>query len=287
MMQKRIFLFLTASCLSFISTNVMALMCSEDPEQNKIEANNYIFKILDFIDSKAKGIKQEVRTSTRMLDTGEIRSIAKHRLHYDPNGVIIDSHYDLYSGKNKKVYFEHLQKTESGWKNVIEDLEDKTNSTTQFKVDEQGRIIASEQTKKAPDFIFIENDSYQFDNNNCLVSKNVQWQLKELNIGGEAVGVDQKGASIYAFIYQNHYLEKVLAQYSNKTKNESHFSYQFDDHNRLKAVYSSYSIVGKDTKQYMTEFLTFNAKNDWLSATQSKQKRKKKHTNIVRQIIYY
>ena len=141
-MQKNIFRFLTASCLSFISINAMALTCSDNPEQNKVEANNYIFKILDFIDSTAKGIKQEVRTSTITSDT---------------------------------------------------------RSTTQFKIDTQGRVIASEQIKQAPDFTFIENDSYQFDNNNCLINKNVQWQLKELDANGQVVGTVQKGASIYAF----------------------------------------------------------------------------------------
>ncbi|MCX8584644.1 MULTISPECIES: hypothetical protein [unclassified Gilliamella] len=286
-MQKRVFRFLTASCLSFVSINVMALTCSDDVEQNKVEANNYIFKILDFIDSKAKGIKQEVRTSTITSDTGAIRSIAKHSLNYDSNGLITESHYDLYSDKNEKLYSEHLQKTEFGWQNVIQDIEDKTNSTIQFKTDEKGRIIASEQIKKAPDFTFIENDNYQFDNNNCLVNKNVQWQLKELNANGDVVGTVQKGASVYSFTYQNHQLAKVSAQYSNKTQNESNFSYQFDEINRLIAIHSAYSMVGKDTTNYITDFLTFNEKNDWLSASQSKQNRKNKQTNIVRQITYY
>ena len=286
-MQKNIFRCLTASCLSFISINAMALTCSDNPEQNKVEANNYIFKILDFIDSTAKGIKQEVRTSTITSDTGTIRSIVKHSLNYDLNGLITESHYDLYSGDNEKLYSEHLQKNESGWQNVIEDIEDKTRSTTQFKIDTQGRVIASEQIKQAPDFTFIENDSYQFDNNNCLINKNVQWQLKELDANGQVVGTVQKGASIYAFGYQNRHLAKVSAQYSNKTKNESDFSYQYDDKNRLNAIQSTYSIVGKNTTHYMTEFLTFNEKNDWLSATQSKQNRKTKQTNIVRQITYY
>lgn len=265
----------------------MALTCSDNPEQNKVEANNYIFKILDFIDSTAKGIKQEVRTSTITSDTGTIRSIVKHSLNYDPNGLITESHYDLYSGNNEKLYSEHLQKNKSGWQNLIEDIEDKTRSTTQFKIDTQGRIIASEQIKQAPDFTFIENDSYQFDNNNCLINKNVQWQLKELDANGQVVGTVQKGASIYAFGYQNSHLAKVSAQYSNKTKNESDFSYQYDDKNRLNVIQSTYSIVGKNTTHYMTEFLTFNEKNDWLSATQSKQNRKNKQTNIVRQITYY
>lgn len=286
-MQKNIFHFLTVSCLSFISINAMALTCSDNPEQNKVEANNYIFKILDFIDSTAKGIKQEVRTSTITSDTGTIRSIVKHSLNYDPNGLITESHYDLYSGDNEKLYSEHLQKNESGWQNVIEDIEDETRSTTQFKIDTQGRVIASEQIKQAPDFTFIENDSYQFDNNNCLINKNVQWQLKELDANGQVVGTEQKGASIYAFGYQNRHLAKVSAQYSNKTKNESDFSYQYDDKNRLNTIQSTYSIVGKNTTHYMTEFLTFNEKNDWLSAIQSKQNRKNKQTNIVRQITYY
>ena len=286
-MQKNIFRCLTASCLSFISINAMALTCSDNPDQNTVEANNYIFKILDFIDSTAKGIKQEVRTSTITSDTGTIRSIVKHSLNYDLNGLITESHYDLYSGDNEKLYSEHLQKNESGWQNVIEDIEDKTRSTTQFKIDTQGRVIASEQIKQAPDFTFIENDSYQFDNNNCLINKNVQWQLKELDANGQVVGTVQKGASIYAFGYQNSHLAKVSAQYSNKTKNESDFSYQYDDKNRLNAIQSTYSIIGKNTTHYMTEFLTFNEKNDWLSATQSKQNRKNKQTNIVRQITYY
>lgn len=286
-MQKTIFQLLTASCLSFISINVMALTCSDDPEQNKVAANNYIFKILDFIDSQAKGIKQEVRTSTITSDTGAIRSIAKHSLNYDPNGLIIESHYDLYSDKNEKLYFEHLQKNESGWQNVIEDIEDKTNGKIQFKIDEQGRIVASEQIKKAPDFTFIENDSYQFDNNNCLVIKDVQWRLNELNANGDVIGTEQKGASIYAFSYQNHQLAKVSTQYSNNTRNESDFSYQFDTNNRLNVIQSTYSMVGKDTSNYITQFLTFNEKNDWLSATQAKQNRKNKQTNIIRQITYY
>ena len=46
-------------------------------------------------------------------------------------------------------------------------------------------------------------------------------------------------------------------------------------------------MVGKDTSNYITQFLTFNEKNDWLSATQAKQNRKNKQTNIIRQITYY
>ncbi|OCG23086.1 hypothetical protein [Gilliamella sp. App4-10] len=283
-MQKRILPFLLTPCLSLISINAIALTCSDNSTQNIVEANNYIFQILNYIDSPVKGIKQEVRTSTTQLGN-DAMSTAKHSLEYDPNGLIIQSHYDLYSNKKKRIYSEHLQKNKSSWINIIEDVEDKTNSIVQFNTDEQGKIVISQQTKKAVDFVFFETDNYLYDRNNCLINKNVQWQLKEIDKSGKYTGADQKGASIYTFGYQEQQLAKVLYQFSNNMKNESDFSYQYDnDHHRLSTIEISYLSAGKDAAHYVTKFLTFNEKNDWITASKVKNN---KQTNIIRELTYY
>ncbi|OCG20144.1 hypothetical protein A9G22_00900 [Gilliamella sp. App2-1] len=283
-MQKRILPFLLTPCLSLISINAIALTCSDNSTQNIVEANNYIFQILNYIDSPVKGIKQEVRTSTTQLGN-DAMSTAKHSLEYDPNGLIIQSHYDLYSNKKKRIYSEHLQKNKSSWINIIEDVEDKTNSIIQFNTDEQGKIVISQQTKKAVDFVFFETDNYLYDSNNCLINKNVQWQLKEIDKSGKYTGADQKGASTYTFGYQAQQLAQVLYQFSNNMKNESDFSYQYDnDHHRLSTIEISYLSAGKDAAHYVTKFLTFNEKNDWITASKVKNN---KQTNIIRELTYY
>ncbi|OCG11179.1 hypothetical protein A9G24_09560 [Gilliamella sp. App6-5] len=287
-MQKRILPFLLTPCLSLISINAMAVTCSDDPNQNIVEANNYIFQILDYIDSPVKGIKQEIRTSTTKLGTDANSSLAKHTLEYDPDGLIIQSHYDLYSDKNFRIYSEHLQKNKSGWENIIEDVEDKTNSIIQFNTDEQGKIVVSQQTKKAIDFVFFETDNYVYDSNHCLINKNVQWQLKEIDENGKYTGAEQKGASIYTFGYQEQRLTKVSYQFSNNMTNESDFSYQYDnDHHRLTTIESSYLSSGKEVSHYLTKFLTFNEKNDWLTASKVKNNQENKQTNIIRELTYY
>ena len=198
-------------CSLLLSPTVMALSCSENLTQNRVQANNYIFQILDFIDLPAQGIKQEVRTSTTIINNRN-ESTAKHILNYDENGLITQSQYILFSDDNKRVYSENLQKTTAGWENFIEDLEYKISSIIQFKTDEQGRIVESQQAKKALDFIFTETDSYQYDSNNCLISKQVQWKVKGVDDEGKFTGVDQNGASAYTFNYQQQQLAKVLYQ---------------------------------------------------------------------------
>ncbi|OCG36507.1 hypothetical protein [Gilliamella sp. Gris1-4] len=287
-MQKRILAFLLTPCLSIIPINVMAIICSDNPTQNTVEANNYIFQILDYIDSPVKNIKQEIRTSTTKLETDANSSIAKHKLEYASNGLITQSHYDLYSDKNTRIYSEHLQKNKSGWENIIEDVEDKTNSIIQFNTDEQGKIVVSQQTKKATDFVFFETDNYVYDNNNCLINKNVQWQLKETDENGNYTGKEQKGASIYTFEYQKQQLTKVLYQFSNNMKNESDFSYQYDNgHHRLTTIEATYLSSGKEVAHYVTNFSTFNEKNDWLTAIKVKSNQSDRQTTITRELTYY
>ncbi|MWN31734.1 hypothetical protein GQ597_00075 [Gilliamella sp. Pra-s65] len=289
-MQKRILTFLLTSCLSFMSIKVMALTCGDNLTKNTVESNNYIFQILDYIDSPIKGIKQEVRNSTTKLgsDSDVNSTTAKHTLMYDSNGLITQSHYDLYSEKDIRIYSEHLQKNKSGWENIIEDAEDKTNSIIQFSTDEQGKIVLSQQTKKAADFVFVETDNYMYDTNNCLINKNVQWQLKEIDENGQYTGTEQKGASTYTFEYQNQQLAKVLYQFSNNMKNESDFSYQYDnEHHRLMSIDSSYLSAGKEAAHYVTKFLTFNEKNDWLTASKVKNNQGGKQTTVTRELTYY
>ncbi|AHN26938.1 hypothetical protein [Gilliamella apicola] len=273
-------------CTLLLSPTVMALNCGEDPAQNRVQANNYIFQILDFIDLPIQGIKHEVRTSTTIINNRN-ESTAKHILNYDENGLITQSQYILYSDNNKRVYSENLQKTAVGWENFIEDLEYKTSSIIQFKTDEQGKIVESQQAKKALDFIFTATDSYQYDSNNCLISKQVQWKVKGIDDKGKFTGVDQNGASAYTFNYQQHQLAKVLYQFSNNTQNESNFLYQYDNNYRLTAIQSAYLSASKDVVNYTTQFLTFDDKNDWLTATKIRQDQKNKQTNIVREITYY
>lgn len=290
-MQKRILTFLLTPCLSLMSINAMAITCSDNISQNIVEANNYIFQILDYIDSPIKGIKQEVRNSTTKLgsDGDDVNSTtAKHTLTYDSNGLITQSHYDLYSEQNIRIYSEHLQKNKSGWENIIEDVEDKTNSIIQFSTDEQGKIVISQQTKKAADFVFIEFDNYVYDTNNCLINKDVQWQLKEIDENGQYTGTEQKGASTYTFEYQNQHLAKVQYQFSNNMKNESAFSYQYDnEHHQLISIDSSYLSSGKETAHYVTKFLTFNEKKDWLTANKVKNNQGGKQTIVTRELSYY
>ncbi len=273
-------------CTLLLSPTVMALSCSENLTQNRVQANNYIFQILDFIDLPAQGIKQEVRTSTTIINNRN-ESTAKQILNYDENGLITQSQYILFSDDNKRVYSENLQKTTAGWENFIEDLEYKTSSIIQFKTDEQGKIVESQQAKKALDFIFTETDSYQYDSNNCLISKQVQWKVKGIDDEGKFTGVDQNGTSSYTFNYQQQQLAKVLYQFSNNTQNESNFSYQYDNQYRLTAIQSAYLSASKDVVNYTTQFLTFDDKNDWLTATKIRQDQKNKQTNIVREITYY
>ena len=273
-------------CSLLLSPTVMALSCSENLTQNRVQANNYIFQILDFIDLPAQGIKQEVRTSTTIINNRN-ESTAKQILNYDENGLITQSQYILFSDDNKRVYSENLQKTAVGWENFIEDLEYKTSSIIQFKTDEQGKIVESQQAKKALDFIFTETDSYQYDSNNCLISKQVQWKVKGVDDEGKFTGVDQNGASAYTFNYQQQQLAKVLYQFSNNTQNESNFSYQYDNQYRLTAIQSAYLSASKDVVNYTTQFLTFDDKNDWLTATKIRHDQKNKQTNIVREITYY
>lgn len=285
-MKKQILSCSITLCTLLLSPTVMALNCGEDPAQNRVQANNYIFQILDFIDLPVQGIKHEVRTSTTIINNRN-ESTAKHILNYDENGLITQSQYILYSDDNKRVYSENLQKTAVGWENFIEDLEYKTSSIIQFKTDEQGKIVESQQAKKALDFIFTETDSYQYDSNNCLISKQVQWKVKGVDDKGKFTGVDQNGASAYTFNYQQQQLAKVLYQFSNNTQNESNFSYQYDNNYRLTAIQSAYLSASKDVVNYTTQFLTFDDKNDWLTATKIRQDQKNKQTNIVREITYY
>lgn len=287
-MQKRILPFLLTPCLSIIPINAMAITCSDNPTQNTVEANNYIFQILDYIDSPVRNIKQEIRTSTTKLGTDTNSSTAKHKLEYAFNGLITQSHYDLYSDKNTRIYSEHLQKNKSGWENIIEDVEDKTNSIIQFNTDEQGKIVVSQQTKKATDFVFFETDTYVYDSNNCLINKNVQWLLKETDENGNYTGKEQKGASIYTFRYQEQQLTKVLYQFSNNMKNESDFSYQYDNgHHRLTTIEATYLSSGKEVAHYVTNFSTFNEKNDWLTAIKVKSNQSDRQTTITRELTYY
>lgn len=285
-MKKQILSCSITLCTLLLSPTVMALNCGEDPAQNRVQANNYIFQILDFIDLPVQGIKHEVRTSTTIINNRN-ESTAKHILNYDENGLITQSQYILYSDDNKRVYSENLQKTTVGWENFIEDLEYKTSSIIQFKTDEQGKIVESQQAKKALDFIFTATDSYQYDSNNCLISKQVQWKVKGIDDKGKFTGVDQNGASAYTFNYQQHQLAKVLYQFSNNTQNESNFLYQYDNNYRLTAIQSAYLSASKDVVNYTTQFLTFDDKNDWLTATKIRQDQKNKQTNIVREITYY
>lgn len=285
-MQKQILPCSITLCLLLLSPTVMALSCGDDSTQNRVQANNYIFQILDFIDLPAHGIKQEVRTSTtRMNNHNELT--AKHTLNYDQNGLITQSQYVLFTDENKRVYSEYLQKTTVGWENFIEDLDDKTSSIIQFKTDSQGKIVESQQAKEALDFIFIETDSYEYDINNCLISKQVQWKLKGVDEQGKFTGVDQNGASSYTFNYQKQQLANVSYQFSNNTQNESNFLYQYDNNHRLTAIQSTYLSASKNSVNSTTQFLTFNDKNNWLTATKIREDQKNKQTNIVREMTYY
>lgn len=286
-MQKRIFPFLILICLSLFSIKVMALTCGDDISQNIVSANNYIFQIVDYIDSPAKGIKQEVRTTTTTLANNVPNSTVIQKLEYDRYGQIIKSKYDIYSGDNKKLYSENLRKNNLGWENFIEDVEDKTTSLIQFKTDTQGKIIESQQAKRSVDFVFVETDTYNYNDNNCLINKNVQWQLKEIDTHGKFTGTNQKGSSTYNFEYQNNQLARVLYNFSNNTKNESTFLYHYDENKQLTAIHSVNLFGNNDKTEYITQFLTFNDKHDWLTANRVRANQENKHINIVRELTYY
>lgn len=286
-MQKRRLPFFIAPLSILFSTNVIALNCRDDITQNQVEANNYIFQLYDYLDTPATGIKQEIRTTTtQKRGMQENETNANHSLEYDPNGLITLSHYELYSAQNKRLYSEHLQKINTSWENIIEDFEDKTNSITQFTTDKDGKIIQSHQVKKAVDFIFIQNDSYQYDTNHCLVNKNVHWQLKETDEQGNYTGNDLNGVSLFTYEYQDQKLAKVVTQFSNGLSNESDFSYQYEN-NRLTSIQSTNFTDGKESANYLTQLLTVNDKKDWLSANRVNKLQPDKQVNIVRQITYY
>lgn len=292
-MQKRILPLLLTPCLSCFSSNVMALTCGGDANQNIISSNNYIFQIVDYIDLPVKNIKQETRTinynSPISINDTPI-SIAKHTLEYDPNGLIMQSKYDLYSSgypEYQRVYSEHLHQTNSGWENIIEDVEDKTTSVIQFNTDAQGRIVSSQRTRKASDFVFIEADSFQYDNNNCLINKNSQWKLNEIDVNGKFTGVNQEGTSECTFEYKDNQLAHLTYNFSNNMKNESTFLYQFDNNKHLITIQTSHLFDGKDLIENTTRFLTFNDKNDWLSAGKVTKKLEDKYISIIRELTYY
>lgn len=286
-MQKRILSIILAPCLSLLSCNVMALNCGGDASQNIVSSNNYIFQILNYIDSPVDNIKKETRTAITKDDNNTPIVSTTHVIEYDQNGQITQSKYDFYFEQNKRVYSEYLHKTKLGWENIIEDAEDKTTSVIEFNADEQGRIIKSQQLKKALDFIFIETDNYQYDDNNCLISKNVKWKLKETDEKGKLTGVNQEGSSVHTFEYKDEQLAHVLYDFSNKTKSDTRFSYQYDDNKRLSTIYTTNLFGDKDKTEYITQFLSFNDKQDWLTASKIRKDQPNKHTDIVRELTYY
>lgn len=286
-MQKIKLPFIAMPLIALISTNTLALNCGDNITQNQVEANNYIFQLYDYIETSAKGVKQEIRTiANTKTDEPAYQTIAHHTLDYDPKGLIQLSHYELYSDQNKQLYSEHLQKINTGWENIIEDFEDKTNSITQFTTDKEGKIIQSHQVKKAVDFIFIQNDSYQYDNNNCLINKRVQWQLKETDKNSQYTGKDLSGASSFVFEYQDQKLAKMISQFSNGLQKENNYSYQYDN-NQLTAIQSNEFTNGKESANYLIQLLTFNDKHDWLSASKVNKFQENKQSTIVRKITYY
>ncbi|QYN43649.1 hypothetical protein GYM75_01760 [Gilliamella sp. ESL0441] len=286
-MQKIKLPFIAMPLIALISTNTLALNCGDNITQNQVEANNYIFQLYDYIETSAKGVKQEIRTIVNTkTDEPAHQTTAHHTLDYDPEGLILLSHYELYSDQNKQLYSEHLQKINTGWENIIEDFEDKTNSITQFTTDKEGKIIQSHQVKKAVDFIFIQNDSYQYDNNNCLINKRVQWQLKETDKNSQYTGKDLSGASSFVFEYQDQKLAKMISQFSNGLQKENNYSYQYDN-NQLTTIQSNEFTNGKESANYLIELLTFNDKHDWLSASKVNKFQENKQSTIIRKITYF
>lgn len=286
-MQKIKLPFIAMPLIALISTNTLALNCGDNITQNQVEANNYIFQLYDYIETSAKGVKQEIRTIVNTkTDEPTYQTTAHHTLDYDPEGLILLSHYELYSDQNKQLYSEHLQKINTGWENIIEDFEDKTNSITQFTTDKEGKIIQSHQVKKAVDFIFIQNDSYQYDNNNCLINKRVQWQLKETDKNSQYTGKDLSGASSFVFEYQDQKLAKMISQFSNGLQKENNYSYQYDN-NQLTTIQSNEFTNGKESANYLIELLTFNDKHDWLSASKVNKFQENKQSTIIRKITYF
>ena len=286
-MQKIKLPFIAMPLIALISTNTLALNCGDNITQNQVEANNYIFQLYDYIETSAKGVKQEIRTIVNTkTDEPAYQTTAHHTLDYDPEGLIQLSHYELYSDQNKQLYSEHLQKINTGWENIIEDFEDKTNSITQFTTDKEGKIIQSHQVKKAVDFIFIQNDSYQYDNNNCLINKRVQWQLKETDKNSQYTGKDLSGASSFVFEYQDQKLAKMISQFSNGLQKENNYSYQYDN-NQLTTIQSNEFTNGKESANYLIELLTFNDKHDWLSASKVNKFQENKQSTIIRKFTYF
>lgn len=128
--------------------------------------------------------------------------MAKHIVAYDENGLFTQSQYDLYLKNTQLNYTESLQKKDFGWQTIIDNQSDKTHTIINFKVDAQGKIVESEQIKKsdAENFVFSQNDRYQFDNNNCLVSKQITWKIEDIEAKQNNNVYSQKGDSSYTFI---------------------------------------------------------------------------------------
>ncbi|MDF7666292.1 hypothetical protein PT273_00215 [Orbaceae bacterium ESL0727] len=317
MKKNALFSVLIPLLMATTSTHVMALSCSSDAKKNRVDANNYIFQLLDYIDTPTKGIEKEVRTTSSKEKANEISSVAEQTINYDRDGLIQKSDYDLYSNKNVLLYSERLNKTNSGWKNIIEDYEDKRSSIIKFVVDQQGRIVQSQQEKSAADFIFIQTDAYLYDSNNCLINKQGEWQLKGLDEKGKFTGIDDYGASRYTFQYseqannpvattaptqgtdkknsnqksndvaQARQLAKILYDFSNNTHAENLFVYQYDKNNHLVSIQSLYTTKA-GTTPYLTKFINFNDKNDWLSAVKQRlSKDETRQTETKRVISYY
>ncbi|WP_294953010.1 hypothetical protein [uncultured Gilliamella sp.] len=279
-MQKKIKSILFATCLSITSMDVLALMCTDNPSQNVVLANNYILKVDDFIDTPAKGIKQETRTL--QYNNG---LMAKQIIDYDEKGLFTQSQYDLYLKNNQLDYTESLQKKDFGWQTIIENQSDKTHTIINFKVDAQGKIIESEQIKKSDDFVFSQNDSYQFDNNNCLVRKQITWKIEDVEAKHNNNVDSPKGDSTYTFTYENQHLRDVSYNSTGRTSRMDHYSYLFDHLQRLKEI--KLNTLSADAKYgtVITEFSGLNDKNDWLHATVSLQNVNQLTT--VRTITYY
>ncbi|MDF7670035.1 hypothetical protein PT276_02245 [Orbaceae bacterium ESL0721] len=293
-MKKSARYFIFTPLLMAASSHTFALSCGLDSKRNRIEANNYIFQLLDYIDTPINGIATEVRTSSINDRPNEPHAV--QTINYDVDGLIIKSDYDLYSSNNTLLYTERLNKTKSGWKNIIEDYEEKRSSIIKFVTDYQGRIVQSQQEKNSADFIFIQTDSYIYNNKNCLINKRVEWQLKGQDGNGKFTGNDDYGASKYTFEYdfkkgsdllQSQPLVKIVYNFSNNSEAENRYSYQNDKHERLTTLETTYiSKAGSTT--YLTQFIAFNDKNDWLTAMKhNATQNDNRVTKTVREISYY
>lgn len=286
-MKKHILPFLLTPLISLFSSSSTALVCSDDAAQNIVSSNNYIFQILDYIDTPTMGIQKETRTTATMLDNNnDPISTSKHALEYDPSGLIVKSDYELFSKQHELLYSERLSKTKAGWENTIVDFEDKRSSIINYMMDKQNRIVGSQQVKKSADFLYLETDTYQYDSHNCVVNKNSTWQLKGLNEKGEFVGEDESGSSKYSYQYQDNLLAKVVYDFGNKMKSENIFDYKYGENNRLISIQSTYTS-NNDSTSYITQFLTFNDKGAWLSARKVRQAKTNQSVAINREITYY